>query len=181
MSWNNVLQSLFIYRFSVNFFGIFCRTVFSPKTSLILLFMFTGRVHWELTNAIAAANVGTSLSMALNVLDLCPLTEWSICRQAVIKISIASAILRGTVITSPKGRCLWDSGSAIAPDMDTLMPTQDGIQCPVYLLKKFLNLKIKRDFRLKWLMRFMSYDKFLYYAKANVDKRLWKGVSDFDS
>ena len=87
--------------------------------------------------------------MALNVLDLCPLTEWSICRQAVIKISIASAILRGTVITSPKERGLWDSGSVIAPDMDTLMPTQDGIQCPVYLLKKFLNLKIKRDFRLK--------------------------------
>ena len=97
----------------------------------------------------AAANVGTSLSMALNVLDLCPLTELSTCRQAVIKISIASAILRGTVITSTKERCGWDSGSAIAPDMETLMATQDGSQCPVYLLKKFLKLKLKSDFRLK--------------------------------
>ena len=87
--------------------------------------------------------------MALNVLDLCPLTDWSISRKAGIKISFSSAILRGTVITSPKERCLWDSGSAIAPDMDTLMATQDGIQYPVYLLKKSLNLKIKRDFRLK--------------------------------
>ena len=156
-----VAQPLPINRFSVFFFCIFCRTVVSPKSSLILLFMFTGRVHWEFTNAIAAANVGTSLSMALNVLDLCPLTEWSICGQAEIKISFASAILRGTVITFPKERCAWDSGSAIAPDMDTLMATQDGIQYPVYLLKKSLNLKIKMDFRLNWLMRFKSYDKFL--------------------
>ena len=97
----------------------------------------------------AAANVGTSLSMALNVLLLCPLTALSTCRQAVIKISFASAILRGTVITSTEERCAWDSGSATAPHMETLMVTQDGIQCPVYLLKKSLKLKLKSDFRLK--------------------------------
>ena len=99
--------------------------------------------------AIAAANVGTSLSIALSVLLLCRLTELSTWRRAVIKISIASAILRGTVITSTKERCAWDSGSAIAPDMETLMGTLDGSQCPVCLLKKFLKLKLKRDFRLK--------------------------------
>ena len=154
MSWNiNLLLSLFINRFSVKFFVFFCRTVFSPKTFLILPFMFTGRVHWEFTAAIIAANVGTSLSMALSVLLLCPLTELSTCRQAVIKISFASAILRGTVITSTKERCAWDSGSATALPMETLMAKQDGIQCPVYLLKKFLKLKLKSDFRLKWLMR----------------------------
>ena len=97
----------------------------------------------------AAANVGTSLSMALNVLLLCPLTELSTWRRAVIKISIASAILRGTVITSTKERCAWDSGSATAPRMDMLMGTQDTSQCPVYLLKKFLKLKLKRDFTFK--------------------------------
>ena len=96
-----------------------------------------------------AANVGTSLSMALSVLLLCPLTELSSCRQAVIKISFASAILRGTVIISTKERCASDSASATALHMETLMATQDGIQCPVYLLKKFLKLKLKSDFRLK--------------------------------
>ena len=106
---------------------IFCRTVFSSKTFLILPFMFTGRVHWEFTAAIAAANVGTSLSMALSALLLCPLTELSTWLQAVIKISIASAILRGTVITSIKERCVWDSGSATALHMETLMAQQDGI------------------------------------------------------
>ena len=145
-------------------FCIFCRIVFSPKTSLILPFMFSGRVHWEFNTAIAAANVGTSLSMALSVLLLCPLTELSTCRQAVIKISIASAVLRGTVITSTRERCAWDSGSAIAlPLGTTLMATLDGIQCLVYLLKKFLKLKLKMD--LKWLLRFMSYNDFLYYRK----------------
>ena len=134
-------------------FFVFCRTVFSPKTFLILPFMFTGRVHWEFTAAIAAANVGTSLSMALSVLLLCRLTELSTWRRAVIKISIASAILRGTAITSIKERYAWDSGSATALHMETLMATQDGIQYPVYLLKKFLKLKLKSDFRLKWLMR----------------------------
>ena len=95
--------------------------------------------------------------MAQSVLLLCRLTELSTWRREVIKISIASAILRGTVITSTKERCVWDSGSAIAPGMETLMGTLDGSQCPVCLLKKFLKLKLKRDFRLKWLMRFMSY------------------------
>ena len=77
------------------------------------------------------------------------MTELSTCRQAVIKISIASAILRGTVITSTKGRCAWDSGSEIAPGMETLMGTQDGGPCPVCLLRKFPKLKLKRSFRLK--------------------------------
>ena len=77
------------------------------------------------------------------------MTELSTYRQAAIKISIASVILRGTVITFIKERCAWDSGSEIAPDMETLMGTLDGSQCPAYLLKKFLKLKLKTDFRLK--------------------------------
>ena len=61
----------------------------------------------------AAANVGTSLSMALSVLDLCPLTEWLTCKQALVKISIVSAILRDIVTTLTKDKCAWDFGSAI--------------------------------------------------------------------
>ena len=71
----------------------------------------------------AAANVGTSLSMALSVLDLCPLTEWLTCKQALVKISIVSAILRDIVTTLTKGKCVWNSGSAIAPHLETLMGT----------------------------------------------------------
>ena len=91
----------------------------------------------------AAANVGTSLSMALSVLDLCPLTEWLTCKQALVKTSIVSAILRDIVTTLTKDKCALDSGSEIAPHMGTLMGTQDGIQCPGSLLKKFLKRKLK--------------------------------------
>ena len=93
----------------------------------------------------AAANVGTSLSMALSVMDLCPLTGWLTCKQALVKISIVSAILRGTVTTLTKDKCAWDSGSEIAADLGTLMGTQDGIQCPGSLLKRFLKRKLKRS------------------------------------
>ena len=132
------------------FFSIFDRTVSLQKTFLILLFMFTGRVHREFTAAVTAANVGTSLSMALSVLVPCPLTELSTWLTAVAKISIASAILRDTVTTSSEERCAWDSGSAIAPHMETLrMGTQDTSQCPGSLSKKFLKLKFKGNFRSK--------------------------------
>ena len=92
----------------------------------------------------AAASVGISLSMALSVLDLCPLTEWLTCKlQALVKISIVSAILRDIVTTLTKDKCAWDFGSAIAPHLETLMGTQDGIQYPGSLLKKLLRHKLK--------------------------------------
>ena len=96
-----------------------------------------------------AANVGTSLSKAQSVLVLCPLTELSTCGQVEIKIFIASAILRDTVITYSTERFAWDSQSEIATAMGTLTATQDGIQYPGSLLKKFLNGKLKKNCRLK--------------------------------
>ena len=54
-----------------------------------------------------------------------------------------SAILRGTVTKSTKGRCAWDSGSVIVPVTEMPTPTQAGIQCPGSLLKKFLNLRFR--------------------------------------
>ena len=47
------------------------------------------------------------------------------------------------IITPTKERFAWDFG---LDHLETLMGTQDGIQCPVYLLRKFLKLKLKRDF-----------------------------------
>ena len=82
--------------------------------------------------------------MALSVLDLCPLTEWFTCKQAKVKTYIVSAILRGTATTLTKDKYALDSGSAIAPRLETLMGTQDGIQYPGSLLKKFLKRKLKR-------------------------------------
>ena len=125
---------------------MFDRNVSSRKKFLILPYMFTGRVRWGFTAVMAAANVGTSLSMALSVLDLCPLTEWLTCKQALVKISIVSAILRGTATTLTKDKCALDSGSEIATDMGTLVGTQDGIQYHGSLLKKFLKRKLKRGF-----------------------------------
>ena len=68
---------------------------------------------------------------------------------AVAKISIASAILKDTVTTSTEERCAWDSGSVIAPHMETLMGTQEPTECPGSLSKKFLKLKFKGNFRSK--------------------------------
>ena len=105
-------------------------------------------VYW--TGALRIHGCSTSLSMALSVLVPCPLTELSTWLTAVAKISIASAILRDTVTTSSEERCAWDSGSAIAPHMETLrMGTQDTSQCPGSLSKKFLKLKFKGNFRSK--------------------------------
>ena len=138
------MESLYLFNFHFRQDCVF--------TFLILLFMFTGLVHWEFTATVTAANVGTSLLMALSVLIPCPLTKLSTWLTAVAKISIASAILRDTVTTSSEERCAWDSGSAIAPHMETLMGTQDTTQCPGSLSKKFLKLKFKGNFRSKWFL-----------------------------
>ena len=90
-----------------------------------------------------AANAGISLSTVRNVQPLFQLTVLCTCGKEVIKISFVSAILRGTVTTSTKTGCVWDSGLVIVRDMEILTPTQAGIQCPGSLLKKFLNLSPK--------------------------------------
>ena len=46
-------------------------------------------------------------------------------------------------MVSTKGRCVWDSGSAIAQDMEVVTPKLDGIQCPASISKKFLKLRFK--------------------------------------
>ena len=149
---------------------MFDRNVFLPRTFLILPFMFTGRVYWEFTTAMPAANVGTSPSMAQSVLVLCPLTELSTCGQVEIKIFIASAILRDTVITYSTERFAWDSQSEIATDMGTLTATQDGIQYPGSLLKKFLKGKLKKNCRLKWFpIRF-----FFIVESKHTNRYDWK-------
>jgi len=62
----------------------------------------------------------------------------------VVKISIASAMLRGTVTTSTMARCAWDSGSLIVLDtVEVMTLTQAGIQCPGSLLRRFQNLRLR--------------------------------------
>ena len=90
-----------------------------------------------------AANGGISLSTVLNVQVPFQLTVLCTCRKEVVKNPFASAILRGTVTTSTKARCAWDSGLVIALVMEMLTPTQAGIQCPGSLLKKFPNLRLR--------------------------------------
>jgi len=116
--------------------------VYSPRTSLTQPFMCTGLVLLELLVATAAASAGTSLSTALNVQLLCPLTASCTWLREVAKIFTAYAILRDTVAASTKERCAWDSGSVIVTDRRLPTPTRDTFQCPGTLSKKFLKLRI---------------------------------------
>ena len=115
----------------------------SSKTSLTHLSMFTGLAFLESPTVTVAANAGISLSTVLNVQVPFQLTVLCIYIKEVVKIPIASAILRGTATTSTKARCAWDSGLVIVLAMEMLTPTQAGIQCPGSLLKKFQNLRLR--------------------------------------
>ena len=105
------------------------RIAYSPRTSLIQLFMWPGLVVFEFTAARIAVNDGTSLSTVLNA--RLPSLLMVLCSYAWrVKVLIASAILKGTATTFTRERCAWDSGSAIVLDMEMLMPPQVGFQCP---------------------------------------------------
>ena len=91
-----------------------------------------------------AASAGISLSTVLNAQVPFQLTVMCLCGKEVVKIPIASAILRATVTTSTKARCAWDSGLVIVLDtVEVMTPTLAGIQCPGSLLKKFQNLRLR--------------------------------------
>ncbi len=135
-----------IYSFIHFYFFIgFHRTVCSQRISLTHPSMFTGLEHLESMAVTVAANAGISLSTVLNVQLPCQLTvlcTWDQFQSP--KILTASAKSRGTVTTSTKARCAWDSGSVTVPDpVEILTPTQAGIQCPGSLLKKFLSLSLR--------------------------------------
>ena len=117
--------------------------MFSPKTSPIRPSMFTGLVPSESTSEHRVANAGILLSTVLNVQLPCQLTVLCTCGRETIKIFIASAILKGTVTTSIKGRCAWGSGLAIVLVMEIVTPTPAIIQCPGSMLKKFQNLRLR--------------------------------------
>ena len=106
--------------------------MFSAKTSLTLLFMYTGRVHLE-SILMVAVNAGTLLSTVQNVplpYPLKVLFTWS----ANLKTLIESATLKATVITFTKERCAWDSGlvNAMGTVMENMTPTLDGNLCPAF-------------------------------------------------
>ncbi len=137
-------KSYILFKILKKYKILFYRTVCSQRTSLIQPSMFTGLGRWESTGVPVVANAGILLSTVLNVHLPCQLTVSCTCGKAILKIYIVSAILRGTVTTSTKGRCAWDSGSVIARVMEeVLTPTQGIDQCPGSLLKKFLNLRLR--------------------------------------
>ena len=113
----------------------------SRRTFLTPLFVWPGLVPLESTGVQAVANAGTSLSTAQSVQLLYPLTVWCTCGKVILKIFTAFAILRGTVTTSTKERCAWDSGLVIVRVKDLVTPTQAGSLCPGSSLKKFLRLR----------------------------------------
>jgi len=93
--------------------------------------MFTGLAFLESPTVTTAANAGISLSTVLDVQVPFQLMVLCTCGKEVVKISIVSAILRGTVTTSTQARCAWDSGSLIVPDTaEVITPTQAKSQCP---------------------------------------------------
>ena len=116
----------------------------SSKTSLTHLSMFTGLAFLESPTVMVAANAGISLLTALNAQALFQLTALCTWEKQMVKIPIASAILRGTATTSTKAGCAWDSGSLIVLDtVEVMTPRLAGIQCPGSLLKKFQNLRLR--------------------------------------
>ena len=119
------------------------RTVFSSRTFLTQPSMFTGLVPSESTDVHLVANAGILLSTVLNVQLPCQLTVLCTCGRETIKIFTASGILKGTVTTSIKGRCAWDSGLGIVLIVLRLTHTQAGTQCPGSLLKKFPSLRTR--------------------------------------
>ena len=135
---------LFIGSFHFTSFYIVYRTVCSTRTSLTLPSMFTGLVLWESPIVTTAVNAGISLSTVLSVQGPFQSTVLYTWITEVVKITLASAISRGTATTSTKAWCAWDSGSLIVLDTVVVMtPTLDTFQFPGSLLKKFQNLKLR--------------------------------------
>ena len=115
----------------------------SLRTSLTQRFVWPGLVPLESTDVLLVANVGSSLSTEQNVQLPFPLTGFCTCGKVTLKIFTESAILKGTVTTSTKERCAWDSGLVIVRVILPLTPTQVTFQCPGSSLKKFLKPRFK--------------------------------------
>ena len=89
------------------------------------------------TDVTAAVAAGTSPSMALSAALLVPLMVYSIWQMARTTTFTVTAILRATVITFTRERCVWDSGlEAATLGTRMLTRTQAGLHCPGSLLKR---------------------------------------------
>ena len=137
--------------------------MFSPKTSRIQPSMFTGLVPSESGSVLIAADAGISHSTVLSARLPCQLMVLCICGRATAKIYTASEVLRGTVTTSTKARCAWDSGLVTVLSVLRLMPTQAGSQCPGSLLKKFLNPRLRFSVKTSILVELYQTSSFCDY------------------
>ena len=109
---------------------------------MIQLSVFSGMESFACMAALFVASVGISLSTVLNVQvprQLMVLCTWMECQRT--QISIVSAILRDTVLTSIRARCAWGSGSVIAAVMEMQTLTVAGNRLPASTLRKCQNLR----------------------------------------
>ena len=106
--------------------------------------MFNLLVPSRFMGATAALVVNISSSMALGAALLAPLKVRSTCKLAGTAIFFVTAILKVTVIISPRERCEWDSGLKSVP-LTLTVPTQaqTGERFPGSSLKKLLKLSSK--------------------------------------
>ena len=95
--------------------------------------------------AMVAADDGTSLSTVPSALLQQRLMVWSTwCMEMATKRTCTvHDKSKEYVKKSTRVLCAWNSGSVTVLVSDLLTPTQDGIQCPGSLLKKFLNPRLR--------------------------------------
>ena len=93
----------------------------------------------------AVAVVGISPSMASSAALQGLLMGHSTCQKELATTSTATVTLKDTVMAFTREECEWDSGleSALVTNLPTLILA--GIQCPVYLLRKWRKLSSKQD------------------------------------
>ena len=94
--------------------------------------------------AMVAADGGISPSMAQSAQLQKPLMESFTWKTEARRIYTGYVKLKASVRRSTKAGCVWDSGSVIATDTETLMPTQAGTQYPGSTWKKYLPHRLKR-------------------------------------
>ena len=128
-----------------------CRIVSSLKSRMTLPSVLFTKVTYIWAAVAAAARDGSSLSMEPSAVVPCLLTQCSL-SDIVRKTTTDPGWLRATVTTYARAKSELESTLGIVQGLETPMVTQAGIQCLVWLLKKFLGPSDKKR-KLTWFLR----------------------------
>ena len=82
------------------------------------------------TAAVRVASVGSSPLVEQSAVVQCQSTDLSGCKALVENNPFVSAILKATVRTSPRDKCVWGSTWETAKATEMQTPIPDGTQCP---------------------------------------------------